>query len=227
MGTVDVTSLSRWIREFAHSIAANKELLTRLDAAIGDGDHGVNMDRGFAAVVAVMDEQPPLNVAALLKNVVARTITSTGGVGGAGGALYGAFFRGMAQAADSVHSLDDAAFAAALRAGLNELVRLGMPKAGDKTMFDALDPALDALEIALAAHAGLGEALGRAAVAAAAGRDRTEEMRGGKGRASLRPERSIGHVDPGAASAALLIAAAATVFEDPVFEDVVFEDAPG
>lgn len=219
VGTVDVASLSRWIREFTHSIAAHKQQLTRLDAAVGDGDHGVNMDRGFAAAVAVLDEHPPAHVAALLGNVVARTITSTGGVGGAGGALYGAFFGGMSQAAGEVHSLDERAFAAALRAGLDKLVRLGMPKAGDKTMFDALDPAFGALEVALAEHATLGVALRRAAVAAAAGRDETEGMRAGKGRACLRPERSIGHVDPGAASAALLIAAAATVFEDPVFED--------
>lgn len=214
MGTVDVASLSRWIREYARSIAANKELLTRLDAAIGDGDHGVNMDRGFAAVVAVMDEHPPVNVAALFGNGVAGTITSTGGVGGAGGALYGAFFRGMGHAAGEVQSLDDLAFAAALRAGLTKLVRLGMPKAGDKTMFDALDPALEAMDLALAEHATLGAALRRAAVAATAGRDKTEGMRAGKGRGSLRPERSIGHVDPGAASAALLITAAATVLED-------------
>lgn len=219
---VDVPSLSRWVREFAHSIAASKELLTRLDAAIGDGDHGVNMDRGLAAVVTVMSERPPVSVAALLGNVVAGTITSTGGVGGAGGALYGAFFRGMSQAADSVPCLDERAFAAALRAGLDKLVRLGMPRAGDKTMLDALDPALDALETALAERATLGAALRRAADAAAAGRDATAGMRAGKGRGSLRPERSIGHVDPGAASAALLIAAAARVFADPVAVD-----APG
>jgi dihydroxyacetone kinase-like protein len=214
MGTVDVMSLARWIRVFAQSMAENKDLLTRLDAAIGDGDHGVNMDRGFAAVVAALDERPPPNAAVLLGDMVAGTLTSAGGVGGAGGALYGAFFRGMAQAAGNVPCSGDLAFAAALRAGLDKLVRLGMPRAGDKTMFDALAPALDALDRALAEQSGLGVALRRATAAAEAGRDGTGPMRGGKGRALLLGERSIGHVDPGAASAALLIAAAAIAFED-------------
>src|SRR6185312_1677268 len=163
---VTLDALTQWIREFAKSIAANKDQLTDLDRPIGDADHGVNLDRGFAAAVGAIDEQSPSTMTTLLGDVVMRTITSTGGVGGAGGALYGAFFRGMAQAAGEVRSLDDLAFAAALRAGLTELVRLGMPRAGDKTMFDALAPALDALDSALAERAGLGTALRQASIAA-------------------------------------------------------------
>jgi phosphoenolpyruvate---glycerone phosphotransferase subunit DhaL len=215
MGTVDIAALTRWMHKFTHSIGANKDQLTELDAAIGDGDHGINMNRGFAAAVAAMADCPSPNVLTLLRDVVAGTITSTGGVGGAGGALYGAFFRGMGQAAGQVHALDELVFAAALRAGLNEIVQLGMPQAGDKTMFDALAPALEALDLALAEHADLGVALHRAALAAEVGRDATVPMLARKGRAARLGRRSIGHQDPGATSAALLIVAAATMFEDP------------
>ena len=219
METVDVTSLTRWIREFAHSIEVQKDQLTNLDAAIGDGDHGVNMDRGFRAAVAAMNNYSPPNITVLFRDIVMQTITGIGGVGGAGGALYGAFFRGMAQAAEEAPSLEDVAFAAALRTGLTELVQLGMPKAGDKTMLDALAPALDALDLGLAERAGLGAALRRAAIAAGTGRDATVPMLARKGRAARLGRRSIGHQDPGATSAALLIAAAATVLKDATAED--------
>ena len=205
--SVDVQSLTRWIREFQRAIAANKDLLTQLDSAIGDADHGINMDRGLAAVVAALDTQRPAHIAALLRNGVAEPLL--GAVGGAGGMLYATFFLRMATAAGQADSLDDLAFAKVLRAGLEEVVRRGQAVAGDKTMVDALAPAIEALEEALAGGAGLGAALRRASAAAEAGRDATVPMLARKGRASYLGQRSVGHQDPGATSAALLIAAVA------------------
>ncbi|MGH3868332.1 MAG: dihydroxyacetone kinase subunit DhaL [Pseudonocardiaceae bacterium] len=208
--SVDVQSLTRWIRAFHRAIAANKDLLTQLDSAIGDADHGINMDRGLAAVVAALDTQRPSQISALLRNVVAETLL--GAVGGAGGVLYATFFLRMATVAGQAHSLDDLAFAKALRAGLEEVAQRGRAAAGDKTMVDALAPAIEALEDALADGARLGAALRRASAAADAGCDATVPMLARKGRASYLGQRSIGHQDPGATSAALLIAAAARAF---------------
>jgi phosphoenolpyruvate---glycerone phosphotransferase subunit DhaL len=208
---VDVEALDRWIRVFAGQIAANKELLTQLDSAIGDADHGANMDRGMSAVVAALDGSRPPSAAALLKQV-GMTLVST--VGGASGPLYGTFFLRMATASGEVTSLDGQAFAKALRAGLEGVVSRGKAEAGDKTMYDALAPAVEALEGALSAAAPLTEALTealRAATRAAEdGRDATIAMLARKGRASYLGERSVGHQDPGATSATLLVAAAAT-----------------
>jgi phosphoenolpyruvate---glycerone phosphotransferase subunit DhaL len=204
---VDVEALDRWIREFAGQVAAHKELLTQLDAAIGDADHGANMDRGMTAVVAALDGSPPANAALLLKQV-GMTLVST--VGGASGPLYGTFFLRMATASGEVTALDGQAFAKALRAGLEGVVSRGKAEAGDKTMYDALAPAVEALEGALSAAAPLTEAVRAATRAAEDGRDATIAMLARKGRASYLGERSVGHQDPGATSAALLVAAAAT-----------------
>lgn len=205
---VDVAFLSRWIREFARVISAHRQQLTDLDAAIGDADHGINMDRGMTAVLAKMHDSPSDGPAALLKQV-GMTLVST--VGGASGPLYGTFFLRMAAASSpETESLDSAGFAKAIRAGVDGVVHRGKAEAGDKTMFDALAPAIEALEGAVAKGAGLEEALRRAATAAADGRDATQPMRARKGRASYLGERSVGYQDPGATSAALLIAAAAT-----------------
>jgi len=204
---VDVEALARWIREFARLVGANKDLLTQLDAAIGDADHGVNMDRGMTAVVAVLDGELPASVTALL-NKVGMTLVST--VGGASGPLYGTFFLRMATAAADRESLDGPAFAATLRAGLDGVVQRGKAQAGDKTMLDALTPAVDALDDALSGGAQLGASLRAATAAAQAGRDATTPMLARKGRASYLGPRSVGHQDPGATSAALLVAAAAT-----------------
>ena len=204
---VDVEALDRWIREFAGQVAAHKELLTQLDSAIGDADHGANMDRGMSAVVAALDGSTPSTAAALLKQV-GMTLVST--VGGASGPLYGTFFLRMATASGEVTALDGQAFAKALRAGLEGVVSRGKAEAGDKTMYDALAPAVEALEGALSAAAPLDEALRAATRAAEDGRDATIPMLARKGRASYLGERSVGHQDPGATSAALLVAAAAT-----------------
>jgi dihydroxyacetone kinase-like protein len=202
--TVDAAGLARWMRAFAAEVAAQQDLLTRLDAAIGDADHGANMHRGTAAVVAALDADAPAAPAALLKAVGMTLVRS---VGGASGPLYGTFFLRMGAAAGD-GPLDPAAFAAAVRAGLAGVVSRGKAEAGDKTMFDALAPAVDALESALARGTTLGEALGAATAAAEAGRDATAPLLARKGRASYLGERSVGHQDPGATSAALLVATA-------------------
>jgi dihydroxyacetone kinase-like protein len=204
---VDVEALDRWIREFAGQVAAHKELLTRLDSAIGDADHGANMDRGMTAVVAALHESPPANAATLLKQV---GMTLVSAVGGASGPLYGTFFLRMATASGELTALDGQAFAKALRAGLEGVVSRGKAEGGDKTMYDALAPAVEALEGALSAAAPLPEALRAATRAAQDGRDATVAMLARKGRASYLGERSVGHQDPGATSAALLVAAAAS-----------------
>lgn len=203
---VDAAALGRWIREFAGLVAAHKDLLTQLDSAIGDADHGANMDRGMTAVVATLQGTQPASVAALFKQV-GMTLVST--VGGASGPLYGTFFLRMATAAGEVDSLDGPALAKALRAGLEGVVVRGKAEPGDKTMFDALAPAIEALDAALAAGEPLAAALQAASAAAQDGRDATIPMLARKGRASYLGERSVGHQDPGATSSALLLAAAA------------------
>jgi phosphoenolpyruvate---glycerone phosphotransferase subunit DhaL len=203
--TIDAAALERWIRAFAAVIAEKEAELTRLDSAIGDADHGGNMNRGLKAVVAKLDGAAPAGPAALLKQV-GMTMVST--VGGASGPLYGTFFLRMAAAIGDTDPLDQAAFAAALRAGVDGVVARGKAEAGDKTMYDALAPAVDALDAALGGEDTTG-ALQAAADAAARGRDATTPMQARKGRASYLGERSVGHQDPGATSAALLLQAAA------------------
>jgi dihydroxyacetone kinase-like protein len=204
---VDVEALAAWIRDFAGLVAANKDLLTHLDSAIGDADHGINMDRGMSAVVAALDDEEPASAAGLLK-LAGMKLVST--VGGASGPLYGTLFLRMAAAAGDVASLDAHGFAAALRAGLGGVVARGKAEAGDKTMFDALAPAVDALDGELAGGASLAAALHAAVTAAEAGQDATIPMLARKGRASYLGERSVGHQDPGATSVTLLLAAAAS-----------------
>ena len=205
MADVDTGLFVSWIREFARLIGENAGYLTDLDAAVGDADHGVNMDRGMKAVVAKIDEGPDLG--GVCKQVATALI---GSVGGAAGPLYGTLFLRMAPVLGPVPSTDATTFAAALRAGVDGVVARGHAEPGDKTMVDALAPAVETLDAALAAGATLPDALRRAADAAAAGRDATTPLVARKGRASYLGERSAGHLDPGAASSAMLIAAAAT-----------------
>jgi len=210
--TVDSAYLAAWLREFDRLTTENAQYLTDLDAAIGDADHGLNMDRGMTAVVAKLDENTAAGPAALCK-LVATTLISS--VGGAAGPLYGTLFLRMAPALGADAAVDATTFATALRAGVDGVVARGRAEPGDKTMVDALLPAVDALDAALAAGAGLAEALRQAADAAAAGRDATLPLVARKGRASYLGERSAGHLDPGAASSAMLIAAAATAASGP------------
>ncbi len=204
---VTTAVFEQWVRRFADLVAENREFLTELDAAIGDADHGSNMDRGMKAAVVALDESP-LPTAGALLNKVGMTLVST--VGGASGPLFGTLFMRMGSslgaAAETVSAAD---VATALRAGLVGVVDRGKAGSGDKTMYDALAPAVDALERALAEHASLATGLKAARSAAAAGRDATMPMLARKGRASYLGERSVGHLDPGAATVALLLEAAA------------------
>ncbi|MBE1547173.1 dihydroxyacetone kinase-like protein [Mycobacterium sp. OAS707] len=206
---MDLAQLTAWIREYARVVSENAQFLTDLDAAIGDADHGINMDRGMTAVLAALDEATPADTSALCKQVGMTLVKS---VGGASGPLYGTFFLRMAGALGADDGADAAGFAKALRAGVEGVVQRGRAEAGDKTMFDALAPALDALDAALASGSSLAVALVDATAAAEKGRDATESMVARKGRASYLGQRSVGHVDPGATSAAMLIAAAASAY---------------
>jgi dihydroxyacetone kinase-like protein len=201
-GRITVQELKSWLREFARVIAEQREVLSDLDAAIGDGDHGTNMDRGMQAVVASLSGD---TVGDAFKQV-GMTLVST--VGGASGPLYGTFFLRFAAATGPLPEIDPAQFAVAMRAGLDGIVARGKAEPEDKTMFDALAPAVESLEAV--GSGSFADALRSAADAADKGRDATIEMLARKGRASYLGERSIGHQDPGATSAALLIRAAAS-----------------
>jgi dihydroxyacetone kinase-like protein len=203
--TVGSADLGRWLRSFADAVTENADELTKLDSAIGDADHGANMRRGMTAVVAKLDATPDAAPSTLLKTA-GMTLVST--VGGASGPLYGTLFLRMATFAGDRTELDAAGFAAAFRAGLEGVLARGKAQLGDKTMVDALSPALDALDAALAEGAGLGDALRAAARAADKGSDDTVPLVARKGRASYLGERSAGHRDPGATSVALLVTAA-------------------
>jgi dihydroxyacetone kinase-like protein len=202
---VGVAALRSWVELFAQEIAASRELLTELDSAIGDADHGTNMDRGLKAVVAALEKESPTTAASLFKTT-GMTLVST--VGGASGPLYGTLFLRMAGPVGDSDPIDATQFAQALRAGLDGIVARGRAEAGDKTMYDALAPACLALDKALESGASLSEGLKAASAAADAGRDATIPLLARKGRASYLGERSVGHQDPGATSTAMLVAAA-------------------
>ena len=206
---VTVDRLVAWLSAFRDAVHEHGAYLTELDSAIGDADHGANLIRGMDAVMAAV-EPPPGNAGDLLKKVGMTLVTS---VGGASGPLYGTFFLRAATAVGDATVLDGPALLTALRAGLEGIVARGKAEAGDKTMYDALAPAIGAFEEALASGAEPDVAARAAADAAAAGRDATEPMLALKGRASYLGERSVGHVDPGAASSALLLAALADTLE--------------
>jgi phosphoenolpyruvate---glycerone phosphotransferase subunit DhaL len=197
----------RWIRVFAAEVSANKEQLTQLDAAVGDGDHGINMDRGMSAVLAKLDAATEeQDIGALLKTV-GMTLVST--VGGAGGPLYGTLFLQMGTAVSGKDQLDPDDWAAALEAGIAGVQARGKAEPGDKTMIDALIPGRDALKSALAEGASFEDALRQSADAAGQGMRDTIPLVARKGRASYLGERSAGHQDPGATSSHLLLETAA------------------
>ncbi|GAA1322447.1 dihydroxyacetone kinase subunit DhaL [Leucobacter albus] len=203
---ITLSQLTAWLRRYSDTVTAERQYLTDLDAAIGDADHGSNMSRGMAAAVAKIDEATPESVGAFGK-AVGMTLVST--VGGASGPLYGTLFLRFGATGGDATELDAAALAAALRAGVDGVIARGKAEAGDKTMLDALLPAVAELEGAAASGAGLAEAAAAAAAAAEAGRDATAPLVAHKGRASYLGERSAGHIDPGAASSALLLRALA------------------
>jgi len=202
-------AVADWMRLAAAQLEQQRDRLNRLDADIGDGDHGANMARGFAAAVARLDGAPADHPATELR-AVGMTLLST--VGGAAGPLYGSFFIGMATAlreAEPQGPLSAAQWASALEAAVAGVQRRGKAEPGDKTMVDALAPAREALAAAAADGASLAEALRAAADAADAGAEATVPLVARKGRASYLGERSAGHLDPGAASSALLLRTAA------------------
>ena len=197
-----------WIRGAQAVLAENRVVLMELDRAIGDADHGENMDRGFKAVVAKLDEVGAEDVAGVLKTV-ASTLMST--VGGAAGPLYGTAFLRAAKACPG--DVDADGVAALLAGALEGIVARGKATTGEKTMVDAWSPAVDAAKAAATEGKSAAETLRAAALAAAAGAEATVPMLATKGRASYLGERSIGHRDPGATSSALILTAAADAAE--------------
>lgn len=206
METLSASAIISWIVKASAVIEANKAYLTELDAPIGDSDHGVNMARGFSAAVAKLQATAQETPAGVLKTI-AMTLIST--VGGASGPLYGTLFLQMAAKAGALETLDLAALTACLEAGVAGIVMRGKAQLQDKTMVDALTPMMAALKAS--AGKSLADALADAATAAKAGRDATIPLLARKGRASYLGERSIGHQDPGATSAAMLVQALADV----------------
>jgi len=198
-----------WVRGTAAVIGEHATELTKLDAAIGDGDHGTNMARGFRAVLERLDGLPEgADMGAVFKAVSMALI---GKVGGASGPLYGSFYLAVGRALGDTTEVEDAALAAALRAGYDSVVARGKAQLEDKTMLDALHPALAALDAALADGKDLGAALDAAEAAAREGVAATIPMVARKGRASYLGERSRGHQDPGATSSQLILGVLADV----------------
>jgi dihydroxyacetone kinase-like protein len=204
--TVSYAQVLAWIEAFSSNVAENREYLTRLDSAIGDADHGINMDRGMKAVSAKLDGVEGEDIGALLKTV-GMTLVST--VGGAGGPLYGTLFLQMGMATAGKSELEPEDWAAALDAAAKGVQMRGKAEPGDKTMIDALIPARDAFSAAVAEGASFEEALRRSAQAAEEGMLATIPLVAKKGRASYLGERSAGHQDPGATSSQLLVKTAA------------------
>ena len=204
--SLDAAWARRWIELSAADVAEQRDYLVDLDRAIGDGDHGENMDRGFKAAVEALGQAQPASVAEVLKTV-AKTLMST--VGGAAGPLYGtAFLRASKAAGDG--DLDGAGVAAVIAGALDGIQARGKATTGEKTMVDAWTPALEAARAAAESGSDPAAVLEAAATAAEAGAAATEPLRATKGRASYLGERSIGHLDPGAVSTSLILRAAAS-----------------
>lgn len=211
MPTEQYMSISRdnfleWINKSADVLKENREYLIELDSAIGDADHGANMDRGFNAVMTKMPDVTDKDIGTIAKTV-GMTLLST--VGGAGGPLYGTFYLqiGMKSAGKMELSLED--WAIALEAAVDGIVMRGKAELGDKTMVDALTPAVNSLKDSLNGNSPIGEALQASADAAKQGMVETIPMVAKKGRASYLGERSAGHQDPGATSSYLILQVAA------------------
>lgn len=208
--SLDAAWARRWIELAAADVAEQRDYLVDLDRAIGDGDHGENMDRGFKAAVEALEQAQPGSVAEVLKTV-AKTLMST--VGGAAGPLYGtAFLRASKAAGDG--DLDGAGVAAVIAGALDGIQARGKATTGEKTMVDAWTPALEASRAAAESGSDPAAVLEAAATAAEAGAAATEPLRATKGRASYLGERSIGHLDPGAVSTSLILRAAARAADE-------------
>jgi dihydroxyacetone kinase-like protein len=191
-----------WLQQLALVLQENREYLTQLDSAIGDADHGINMDRGFKAVAEKLPTQAEMDIGSILK-LVGTTLVST--VGGASGPLYGTAFLRAGMAMAGKRELYEADYIALLEAALEGIKARGKAQPGEKTMLDALAPALAAARAAEAEHPGLVEITRRASEAAEAGMKATIPLVATKGRASYLGERSAGHQDPGATSSWLIL----------------------
>jgi dihydroxyacetone kinase-like protein len=206
METLSGEAVASWIERAADAIEREKTYLTELDAPIGDSDHGVNMARGFAAVRGKLPSLQRRDVGALLKEI-GMVLLAT--IGGASGPLYGTLFMEAGKRSMGAEALDLAGVTSCLEAGLEGIKRRGKAAAGDKTMIDALEPAVAALKAA--GGAPLKDALARAAEAAQGGAIATTPLVARKGRASYLGERSAGHQDPGATSCSILLQCLAEV----------------
>jgi phosphoenolpyruvate---glycerone phosphotransferase subunit DhaL len=205
---MDAKTFRAWICEVARLVADNADHLTHLDAAIGDADHGINLRRGFQAAVAMLDETSPSTPGAVLATVGRALISKTGG---ASGPLYGTGFRQAGKTLGEDVDVSAVQLGAALQAALAGIQQLGAAAEGDKTMVDALSPAVSAYQAVIDTGGDLAEATRAAADAAVRGLAATVDLQARKGRASYLGARTIGHEDPGAASTVLILRALADV----------------
>jgi phosphoenolpyruvate---glycerone phosphotransferase subunit DhaL len=203
---VSTEDVLRWLAAAQRVFAENRQQLTELDSAVGDGDFGISLDRGFTAVQAELAANPPADVRSVSQNVATVLIRT---MGGSSGPLLGTFFLRAAAACAGKSELAPADVVALFQAGVEGLQQRGKAALGDKTMLDALIPAVDAMRGALEAGSGQAEILERGAAAAEAGMRATITMQARKGRGSYLGERSVGHQDPGATGSYLLLKTAA------------------
>jgi dihydroxyacetone kinase-like protein len=194
----------KWLQALGYVMEANKEFLTQLDAAIGDADHGINMERGFKKVNSQLSAVVDKDIGSILKSTGMALISS---VGGASGPLYGTLFLRAGTAASGKYELNTTELADVLKTGLLGVIERGKAQVGDKTMVDALTPAVEAFEQAAEDSVGIAEALEQTVAAAEQGMKDTIPLIARKGRASYLGERSIGHQDPGATSVYLILKA--------------------
>ena len=211
---ITISPLRRWLLAYAARVIENETHLTELDTAIGDADHGVNMRRGMGKLQLRLQEEAQSEDIATFLRAVAMTIIS--GVGGAAGPLYGTFFLRAASSPTNGRSVDLEQLTQMFRYGLDGLQQRGKAQADDKTMIDTIQPAVEAMEAALAAHQGAAVVLAAARQAAHLGMRHTIEIEAKKGRASYLGQHSIGHQDPGATSAYFLFETAAEVLTKTV-----------
>lgn len=207
---VNQAQILEWLQTFATDIEHNKEYLTELDAAIGDADHGINMDRGFKKVSSQLPSLADQDISSILKTVSMTLISS---IGGASGPLYGTWFLRASTAVAGKQELTEQDVLELLQAGLDGVLGRGKAQLGDKTMVDVLSPAVAAFEQAIKEGKNTPVALNTAVVAAEQGLHNTISMLAKKGRASYLGERSIGHQDPGGTSAYLMLKSFLEVLE--------------
>ncbi|BCL34461.1 dihydroxyacetone kinase subunit DhaL [Nostoc sp. MS1] len=208
---ISQAQILQWLQLFASKIAENKDYLTELDAAIGDADHGINMDRGWKKVSTQLPTLVDKDISGIFKTVSMTLISS---IGGASGPLYGTWFLRASTAVAGKQELTEQDILGLFQAGLEGVLQRGKAQLGDKTMIDVLSPALEKFGKAVDEGKNIPEALQQAVAAAEQGMKETAPMLAKKGRASYLGERSIGHQDPGATSAYLMLQSLLAVVED-------------